>query len=105
MKQDFHAINERIRASIDPVELARIEKDVAADVALLKIAIDLRITRREAGLTQAQLAEKSGITQAEISRIEKGRYSPRLVTFLRLARALKKDFVITGAQDAVSKVA
>ncbi len=105
VKQDVNAIIARVLADADPELLKEAEALVAADIALLKVAIELRVSRKSAGLTQAQLADKSGVTQSEISRIEKGRYSPRLSTLFSLARALNKDFVITGAQDPVSKVA
>lgn len=39
-------------------------------------------------LTQKQLAERSGIAQTEISRVERGRKSPNLDTYCRLAAAL-----------------
>jgi transcriptional regulator with XRE-family HTH domain len=52
--------------------------------------INTLITRRQAlNLTQEALAEQSGIAQAEISRIERGRKSPTLDTFSRLAGALR----------------
>lgn len=99
MKQNFEEISARVRATIDPETWKRVEAEVAGDFAILKIAIDIRKARQAAGFTQAQLAEETGITQSEISRIEKGRYSPRLSTLFTLARALKTDFVITGRGD------
>lgn len=52
--------------------------------------INTLITRRQAlSLTQWDLAEQSGIAQTEISRIERGRKSPTLDTFSRLAGALR----------------
>jgi ribosome-binding protein aMBF1 (putative translation factor) len=44
--------------------------------------------RRELHWTQKQLAEKAGIGQAVISRIERGRLSPTIDTYARLATAL-----------------
>ncbi len=49
--------------------------------------------RQSQNLTQAALAERSGIAQTEISRIERGRKSPNLDTFSRLATALGLEFV------------
>lgn len=40
------------------------------------------------GLTQAELAERRGIDQADISRIECGSTSPTAQTLLRIAEAL-----------------
>jgi transcriptional regulator with XRE-family HTH domain len=44
--------------------------------------------RRDLHWTQKQLAEKAGIGQAVISRIERGRLSPTIDTYARLATAL-----------------
>ncbi len=44
--------------------------------------------RRALNLTQAELAERSGVAQTEISRIERGRKSPTMDTYSRLAAAL-----------------
>jgi transcriptional regulator with XRE-family HTH domain len=49
----------------------------------------LRYTREKAELTQAQLAELSGVPQAAISRIERGERTPRRSTLEKLARVLK----------------
>ena len=54
------------------------------------------IQRREAlGLTQSQLAERSGIQQSEISRIERGSANPTLRTVHVLARSLRAEFHLT----------
>jgi transcriptional regulator with XRE-family HTH domain len=47
----------------------------------------LRYARRRAGLTQRQLAEKSGIPQPTVTRVERGQTIPRVDTFDRLLRA------------------
>jgi ribosome-binding protein aMBF1 (putative translation factor) len=44
--------------------------------------------RRVCGWTQKQLAERAGIGQAEVSKIERGRKSPTIDTYARLAAAL-----------------
>jgi transcriptional regulator with XRE-family HTH domain len=47
--------------------------------------------RRARHLTQKQLAERSGIDQAEISRIERGRSYPTTTTLGAITRALAVD--------------
>lgn len=44
--------------------------------------------RIQAGLTQVQLSEKSGISQADISRLERGTRNPSLSLLKRLAEAM-----------------
>jgi len=47
----------------------------------------LRYARRRAGLTQRQLAERVGVPQATVGRIEAGLMTPRVDTLDRLLRA------------------
>ena len=47
----------------------------------------VRYARRRSGLTQRQLAAKSGIPQESIARIERGRVDPRVGTLDRLLEA------------------
>ena len=53
--------------------------------------------RKASGLTQQQLAEKTGIAQADISKLENGSANPSLRTLRRLAAGmgmqLKLEFV------------
>lgn len=105
MKQDFYAIHAKLIADADPMMIEEVQTSVSEDIALLKLAIDLRASRKISGLTQVQLAQKTGITQSEISRIEKGVYSPRLSTLVKLARTLKTDFVIRGDESVSAQVA
>jgi transcriptional regulator with XRE-family HTH domain len=44
--------------------------------------------RKEAGLTQEQLAEKCGLSQQYLSGLEQGRRNPTIVTLYELANAL-----------------
>lgn len=51
----------------------------------------LRTLRKEKGLTQGELANKIGIGQSFISKIEKGHLEPSLATLGRMARVLGTD--------------
>ena len=53
-----------------------------------RLAVSVVELRRAAGLTQRQLAAKSGVQQADISRIEAGDANPTLATIAALAYAL-----------------
>lgn len=48
----------------------------------------LRELRRTAGLTQAELARRTGIHRPNIARVEAGRHTPSLETLTRLAQAI-----------------
>jgi len=64
------------------------------EFAIIQAMID---ARKNAGLTQKQLSERTGIAQADISKIENGDANPSLKTLKRLASAmnttLKLEFV------------
>lgn len=61
--------------------------------------------RKNAGLTQTQLAEKIGIDQSDISRLENGEGNPSLRTLKRLAAAmdmrLKLEFLPADEHHAI----
>jgi transcriptional regulator with XRE-family HTH domain len=52
---------------------------------------NLFVARRRAGLTQAALAKAAGMERDSVQKIESGGRSVRLLTFLRLADALRID--------------
>lgn len=54
-------------------------------------------TRNQLGITQKQLAEKSGVSQANISKIENGSYKPSIPVLKRIADGLGKRLVIEFA--------
>jgi ribosome-binding protein aMBF1 (putative translation factor) len=55
------------------------------------LARQLAAQRRALHLTQKQLADRTGIDQAEISRIERGQANPTTATLGTLTRALGVD--------------
>jgi DNA-binding XRE family transcriptional regulator len=71
------------RANAEGVREARAVFDQAYGVA--RQVIELRDKHQ---LTQVELAEKTGIPQAQISRIERGAISPTTTTLAKLAEAL-----------------
>jgi len=50
--------------------------------------------RREQNLTQAQLAERIGITRSNLSRLESGNYNPSLAFLKRVAKGMGKKLVV-----------
>ena len=84
MAKSFSEIAAERRAEF-PAE-AKVWKDVLGEA--YDIAVQVMTLREERGLTQGQLAELSGIDQADISRIERGAANPTAKTLQRIADAL-----------------
>lgn len=55
-----------------------------------RLANDLRAAREAAGWTQAQLAERVGVSRKTINTVENGVFIPSTLLALKLARALGK---------------
>jgi uncharacterized protein len=66
--------------------------EVGPDVGALLAGV-----RREAGLTQAELAHRAGISQAMVARYETGAASPTVRTLSRLLRAAGRELVLAGS--------
>ena len=54
----------------------------------LTIAQAMIDARKESGLTQKQLSERTGIAQADLSKLERGNANPSLRTLQRLAAGM-----------------
>lgn len=66
--------------------------ELEPEFAIINAIID---ARKEMGLTQKQLSELTGITQADISKLENGNANPSLKTLQRLAAAMGKSVKIS----------
>lgn len=60
------------------------------EFSLIEELVKARLERR---MTQAQLAERAGMKQAAIARLESGESNPSYKTLARVARALNKRVV------------
>jgi transcriptional regulator with XRE-family HTH domain len=58
------------------------------------LALSLRTAREIKQLSQRDLSARTGLPQAQISQIESGSISPRLVTLMELARALDLELML-----------
>lgn len=66
--------------------------DVAADTPLDRNFQErLRAAREAKGLTQADVANRLGVTRPSYTAIETGKASPSLTTIYKVAKALKID--------------
>jgi len=69
------------------------QKDSRKDVAALYVR-----SRKEKGLTQAELARRAGIPRTNITRFESGDYNPSLEMMVRIAAALGMKLQIELAE-------
>jgi transcriptional regulator with XRE-family HTH domain len=53
------------------------------------LGVNLRDARKKLGMSQEQVAERSGVHATEVSRIESGKRDPRVSTVKRLAAAVE----------------
>jgi ribosome-binding protein aMBF1 (putative translation factor) len=58
--------------------------------AAIELGLQFRDARVALGLSQRELSQRSGVRQADISRIEHGAGNPTEITLQRLASALEK---------------
>lgn len=79
--KDYLAASEAVSSPED----ASLRKVFREDIAL---GLQFQQARNARGLTQRQLADLSGVPQADISRIEHGAGNPTEATLQRLASAL-----------------
>lgn len=68
----------------DP-EFRREYESLQPERAIIQAIID---ARRQSGLTQKELSERTGIAQGDISKLEKGNGNPSLRTLQRLASGM-----------------
>ncbi len=54
----------------------------------MNVGENIKAARKAAGVTQAELAERLGVYQKDISRWEKGEIQPSLSAFVEICRAL-----------------
>lgn len=59
--------------------------------------------RREKGLTQEQVEERSGFSQQYISDLERGRRNPTVITLYELAQALGVCHIELVTPDEISE--
>ncbi len=69
--------------------------------AVVYLGKNLKELRTRAALTQAELAEKAGLTTAAVARIERDEAEPRMTTIRKLAGALdvKPVELVKGEDD------
>lgn len=99
MAKSYGSARARLIKGLSPQEralhLAAQKHFAEINDVLFGIGQQLRKSRQDKKLTQAQLARITGMEQAEISRIESGHSNPTLITLHKLSSVLDLEFAIT----------
>ena len=74
-------LNEQLQRPSFKVEWDALQPELTITQAMID-------ARKESGLTQKQLSERTGIAQADISKLERGNANPSLRTLQRLAAGM-----------------
>ena len=92
----MYDFQEFLNQALDQIELTSVKN--TPEIEEYNIDAEVRdlvaVSRSASGLTQKQLAQRTGISQANISKIENGSYHPSLSTLKRIADALGKRLVV-----------
>ncbi|MGP1910659.1 helix-turn-helix domain-containing protein [Metabacillus sp. JX24] len=84
-------------------EIRSISESEKMQIELVADLVDeIRDAREELGLTQRDLADKTGLKQSAIARMESGGAIPRLDTVLRVALALGLKFKLIKDEESAS---
>jgi predicted transcriptional regulator len=59
----------------------------------------LAAKRKDMGLTQGDVATRTGLTQGQVSNVEKGEVDARMSTWMRMAHVLELDVDIPLPND------
>lgn len=97
---DFYDITEHLTHKYGPVgsETWKAEENRAWEEYNADI---LRNARKEAGLTQSELAARIGADKAYISKVEHGRTVPTVSTFYRIVAAMGMQVVLARIPEVV----
>lgn len=75
-------------------EVKRVYNELEPEYQLASSLIQARIDHK---MTQAELAEKAGISQVMVARLESGTGNPTVGTISRVARILGKELRLVGS--------
>jgi ribosome-binding protein aMBF1 (putative translation factor) len=90
MRTDWKTLREAKRAE-DPEAY---DAAYAAAAAAFRLGVLVREYRTAAGMTQTELARRSGTSQPAIARLEAGGAEPTVATLRRIADALGVELVV-----------
>lgn len=85
------SFNEYLNEQLKDPEFKKEWDALEAEFSIVQAIID---ARESSGLTQSELARKTGIAQGDISKIENGNGNPSIKTLKRLAQGMGKTLRI-----------
>ncbi len=95
MPRTYEEVTSKRRARLS--EDAQVQSEVFAQA--FEIALQVVALRDQHELTQAELAERCGMDQGDISRIERGSTSPTTRTLQRIAEVLGADVRLVARES------
>lgn len=91
---DFQRFLDQSLAKIDMDILKKTEVETLDYDVYSEIREQVTAIRKEKGMTQKQLSQETGLSQANISNIEKGQNKPTIDTLKKIADATGKRLII-----------
>lgn len=98
---DFQIFLDNSLTKIDVESISKVDTETYKYDIYKEIRDMVIEARNESGLTQKELASKSGLTQANISNIEKGTTRPTIDSLKKIADATGKRLVVQLANREV----
>ena len=93
-------LNEFMQEQLRDPEFKKEYEEIQPEMEVIRALIDARNSQN---MTQKELSERTGIDQADISKLEKGIRNPRLSTLMKLAAGLgmrlKIEFVPLAQEE------
>ena len=91
--------NEFLQEQLQDPEFRKEYEALQPEHAVVQAIID---ARKNAGLTQKELSERTGIAQGDISKLENGNANPSIRTLQRLAAAMGMTLKVEFLPNTVS---
>ena len=82
----MRTFEEALRMRMEEPEFSKEYNALEPEFAIIQAMID---ARKNIGLTQKELSDRTGIAQGDISKLERGNANPSLKTLQRLASAME----------------
>lgn len=87
-----------LNEQLNDIEIRSEYEALQPEHALIQAMID---ARQESGITQKELAKRTGIAQGDISKLERGNVNPSIRTLQRLAKGMGKVLKIEFVPEKV----